>query len=138
MTIDWQAFTPWQSLAGGALVGFAAVALMMTLGRIMGISGITTGAMRAPDKGWRIAFLAGTVAAPLVYQFGLQQPLIVNVTNSPELLAIGGLLVGIGTRVGSGCTSGHGICGLSRFSLRSLVAVITFIATAMLTVYLLK
>ena len=137
MTIDWSAFTPFSSLAGGVLIGCAAAVLVLFNGRIAGISGIV-GALVKPRPGevtWRVAFLVGLMGAPAVYQrlFALPQPRIE--AGWPTLL-LAGLLVGFGTRLGSGCTSGHGVCGLSRRSPRSLTATLTFMATGALTVYL--
>ncbi|GGW88744.1 YeeE/YedE family protein [Alteromonas halophila] len=124
-----------QALIGGALIGLGAISLMLFNGRIAGISGITAGAMTDRIKGgaWRIAFLAGLVVAPLITsaaQFSLPQSIDLSLTQ----LVVGGLLVGIGTQLGSGCTSGHGICGLARFSTRSVIATALFMATAALTV----
>ncbi|MFM2043195.1 MAG: hypothetical protein RLY86_1771 [Pseudomonadota bacterium] len=131
-------FTPWAGLLGGILIGLSAVVLMAGLGRIAGISGIAAGAIdpRAPgqDRDWRIAFLVGMVAAPvLLLPFGLVPP--VQVTGEVPMLLAAGLLVGIGTRMGSGCTSGHGVCGLARLSPRSLAATLVFMAVALATVF---
>ena len=133
-------FTPLQASLGGALIGLAAVLLMVLNGRIAGISGIVHGAFRAPvgERLWRLLFIAGLVCAPLAWQAlsGMQPKF--QVTEQPALLVTGGLLVGFGTRLGSGCTSGHGVCGVSRLSPRSLVAVVTFMAAGMVTVALAK
>jgi uncharacterized protein len=137
MTIDWAAFTPWESLAGGALIGVAAVAFAVLVGRVAGISGIIGGLLRPMpgDSNWRIAFLAGLVVAPLLY--ALVRPLPASRIEAPILLLVaGGLLVGWGSRMGSGCTSGHGVCGLARRSPRSLVATAAFMATGFATVFL--
>ena len=133
-------FTPLASLFGGVLIGLSASAMLLLEGKIAGISGILAGVLRPAkgDWGWRICFLAGLLAGGLMlgkllpgaFDFGLIRPL--------PLLAIAGLLVGFGTRLGSGCTSGHGVCGVSRLSPRSLVATATFIFTGALTVYLLN
>ncbi|QUJ78261.1 YeeE/YedE family protein [Sulfitobacter albidus] len=131
-------FTPIASLAGGVLIGLSAVMVMALFGRIAGIVGITTGAVTAPDRGWRIAFVAGLLTAPVLW--------ILATGTAPQqsvgtnLLAMGaaGLLVGVGTALGSGCTSGHGVCGLARLSPRSLVAVVTFMGFAALTVFVLR
>lgn len=136
MTIDWTNFTPWTSFAGGALIGLAAALFALFNGRIAGISGILGGLLRWPkaDIAWRIAFLFGLIAAPLVY--GMFAPLpAVQVDAANSTLIGAGLLVGIGTRYGSGCTSGHGVCGLSRLSLRSLVATGAFMAAGFATVF---
>jgi uncharacterized membrane protein YedE/YeeE len=132
-------FTPIASLIGGALIGFAAVLLMALHGRIAGLTGILSGLLPpalAPDRGWRFAFLAGMVSAPLLHTGLVGQPIAIQVAASPTLLLVGGVIVGMGVTYGSGCTSGHGVCGLARGSGRSIVAVITFMATAALTVFI--
>jgi uncharacterized membrane protein YedE/YeeE len=124
-----------QALAGGALLGLGAILLMLTLGKIAGISGITHAAITslATENYWRWAFLLGLIAAPLLSApFGFSLPK--DVPASYGTLAIAGLLVGLGTRIGSGCTSGHGICGIGRLSKRSFVATGTFMLTAIITV----
>lgn len=135
MTIDMANFTPIASLVGGAMIGLAALLMMLTLGRIMGVSGIAAGALTGPDRAWRIVFLVGVIAAPLLYAnvFLTANPVVT--TNTGRLIAAG-LIVGVGTRIGGGCTSGHGICGLSRLSLRSAVAVLTFMTAAIAVVAL--
>jgi hypothetical protein len=139
MTIDWANFTPWSSLAGGLLIGLAAAMFLLFNGRIAGISGIVGGLLR-PLRGdifWRIAFVLGLVLAPIV--FSLIAPLpAVSVDADNTLLIIAGLLVGIGTRYGSGCTSGHGVCGLSRLSPRSLVATAAFMLAGFITVLVVR
>jgi uncharacterized membrane protein YedE/YeeE len=127
MTIAWTAFTPWASLAGGLLVGVAAAMLILFNGRIAGISGIVGGLLRPVrgDVGWRAAFVAGLLAAPLAWLAIAAAPRLHVAASVPALVAAG-LLVGVGTRLGSGCTSGHGVCGISRGSLRSLAATATF------------
>jgi uncharacterized protein len=125
-------FDPVTAAIGGALIGLSAILLMLLTGRIAGISGIL-GELTSGDRGWRIAFLAGLIAAPLALSAGgyaLRAPVM------PGLLvvAVAGLLVGFGTRLGSGCTSGHGICGIARLSPRSITATLIFMATAMLVV----
>jgi uncharacterized membrane protein YedE/YeeE len=139
MMIDWVNFTPWTSLAGGLLIGLAAAMFLLFNGRIAGISGILGGLLQWPtgDLAWRIAFLLGLVGAPLVY--GLFAPLpTVQVDAGAITLVAAGLLVGIGTRYGSGCTSGHGVCGLSRRSPRSLVATGAFMVAGFLTVFIVR
>lgn len=134
------AFTPWLSLAGGGLIGLAAVLLMAGLGRIMGATGILAGAMLPEDSrefGWRAAVLAGMVTAPLLATLIGTAPAITVPVTLP-MLAVGGALVGIGVTLGSGCTSGHGVCGLARLSARSLVATLTFMAAAVLTVFVIR
>ncbi len=139
MTIDWNVFTPWSSLGGGLLIGAAAAVLVLFNGRIAGISGIVGGLLRPArrDIAWRVAFVAGLVAAPAVYRlFSALPPLRIDAGWGAVLIA--GFLVGLGTRYGAGCTSGHGVCGLSRLSFRSLVATVTFMATGFLTVFLIR
>ena len=136
MTVDWNAFTPWSSLAGGALIGTAAAMLALLNGRIAGISGVLGGLLKPVrgDIGWRVAFVAGLLSAPLLY-------LLVGKLSSPQIdagyaaLVVAGLLVGVGTRYGSGCTSGHGVCGLSRLSGRSLAATAAFMGAGFVTVF---
>jgi uncharacterized membrane protein YedE/YeeE len=139
MTIDWTHFTPWPALAGGLLIGFAAAAFVLVNGRIAGISGILGGLLRPVrgDVAWRIAFLAGLVAAPLAYALLAPLP-VVRIDADTGTLAAAGLLVGLGTRYGSGCTSGHGVCGLARLSPRSLVATVSFMAAGFATVFVLR
>ena len=139
MMIDWVNVTPWTSLAGGLLIGLSAAMFLLFNGRIAGISGILGGLLQWPtgDLAWRIAFLLGLVGAPLVY--GLFAPLpTVQVDAGAITLVAAGLLVGIGTRYGSGCTSGHGVCGLSRRSPRSLVATGAFMVAGFLTVFIVR
>ncbi|MDB5944156.1 MAG: YeeE/YedE [Ramlibacter sp.] len=136
MTIDWNAFTPWSSLAGGVLIGIAAAMFVLLNGRIAGISGVLGGLLKpvSGDIAWRVAFVLGLVAAPLAYVLfsDLPRPQIDAGTGA---LVLAGLLVGIGTRYGSGCTSGHGVCGLSRLSPRSLAATLAFMGAGFVTVY---
>jgi uncharacterized membrane protein YedE/YeeE len=129
-------FTPWQSLLGGALIGLSAVLLMTLHGRIAGMTGILSGVIPplAPDWQWRAAFLAGAIAAPLAFVVAGGE-IAFSVPVSTGALVVGGLIVGIGVHFGNGCPSGHGICGLARLSPRSLVAVLTFIVTAFVNVY---
>ena len=137
--IDWAHFTPWTSLAGGVMIGTAAAMLLLLNGKVAGISGILGGLLRprGGDLGWRVAFIAGLVAAPLLYQLVAPLP-AVQIDAGTGLLIAAGLLVGIGTRYGSGCTSGHGVCGLSRLSPRSLVATAAFMAAGFLTVFIVR
>ncbi len=135
--VDWQHFTPWSALAGGALIGLSAGALGLGAGKIAGISGIlgaSVDALRrgAAPAGWRMAFLGGIVAASLLWAARAPVPGAQH-GHAWEPIALAGLLVGFGTRLGSGCASGHGVCGLSRLSARSAVAVATFMGFAMLT-----
>lgn len=132
-------FTPLSSLIGGLLIGFATLLLIRYLGKIAGISGIVGQLWSAPkgDRVWRYAFVAGLLVSPLLYTLFSPLP-AVEVSASPAWLVIAGLLVGFGSRLGSGCTSGHGVCGMSRLSLRSLVATLSFMVTAMLVVWLVR
>lgn len=139
MAIDWHGATPWSALAGGVLIGLASAAFILFNGRIAGISGILGGLLRPArdDMAWRIAFLLGLVIAPLAA--GMATPLpAVHVDADATTLAVAGLLVGLGTRYGAGCTSGHGVCGLSRRSPRSLVATLSFMAAGFMTVFLVR
>ncbi len=134
-------FTPWQSLAGGSLIGLASVLLMLMLGRIMGATGILAGALgSAPrtDRGWRIAVLAGMVSGPLAVLALTGQFPEIEVPVSMPMLLIGGFTVGIGVTFGSGCTSGHGVCGMARLSRRSIAATVTFMVTTALTVFVIR
>ena len=137
MNIDWANFTPLAAALGGMMIGLAAALLVLLQGRIAGISGIVGGLLLSPPRGdvaWRIAFVAGLVAAPVLYRLLAPLPAITIETGIPQLL-VAGLLVGFGTRLGSGCTSGHGVCGLSRRSPRSLAATGLFMAAGIATVY---
>lgn len=140
MTIDWNHFTPISALAGGLLIGLAAALLIVLQGRVAGISGIVGGIFRRgppQDIAWRAAFVLGLVLAPAL--FALFAPLPAShIDSDTNALLLAGLLVGIGTRIGSGCTSGHGVCGLSRRSPRSLVATSGFMAAGFITVFLLR
>lgn len=134
--IDWTHFTPIASAAGGALIGLAAALFILFNGRIAGISGILGGLLSWPkgDVAWRIAFVAGLVAAPVLFAVLAPLPAVRIDAGTPALIAAG-LLVGLGTRYGAGCTSGHGVCGLSRLSPRSLVATAAFMAAGFVTVF---
>lgn len=139
MLIDWTHFTPWAALAGGVLLGLASALFVLLNGRILGISGIVGGLLRprAGDIGWRLAFLLGMLVAPGLYWLvvGPTQP---RIDATWGMVVIAGLLVGVGTRYGSGCTSGHGVCGLSRMSPRSLVATLAFMGAGFVTVFLIR
>jgi uncharacterized membrane protein YedE/YeeE len=139
MTIDWTHFTPFTAVSGGLMIGLAAVCLILLVGRIAGISGILGGLLPPVrgDAGWRVAFLIGLIAAPGLYRLFAPLPAI-SIQASAPILVLAGLLVGVGTRYGAGCTSGHGVCGLSRLSPRSLVAVATFMGAGFLTVLLVR
>jgi uncharacterized membrane protein YedE/YeeE len=142
MNIDWLHFTPWTSLGGGILLGIASAMFVLLNGRILGISGILGGllAPRMGDIGWRFAFLLGMGAAPMVFGAVMPPELLpaVRIDASEPVIALAGVLVGLGTRYGSGCTSGHGVCGLSRLSPRSLVATLSFMAAGFTTVFLVR
>ncbi|WP_150913437.1 YeeE/YedE family protein [Marinobacter halotolerans] len=137
--VAWAQFTPWTALAGGAVIGVAAAILLLLNGRIAGISGILGGILTTSptDIPWRAAFVAGLVLAPLAWMMFAGLPPIQINAGYPVIIAAG-LLVGIGTRYGSGCTSGHGVCGISRLSPRSLVATATFMAAGFITVYVIR
>lgn len=133
-------FTPLSALIGGAMIGLSAVILWMMDGRVAGISGIVGGLVdpAAHDAGWRIAFLLGLVAAPLIYWTAGGGYPAITITSSLPLLIAGGLLVGFGTRLGGGCTSGHGVCGMARLSPRSLAATLVFMAGGFATVFVVR
>jgi uncharacterized membrane protein YedE/YeeE len=139
MTIDWNSFTPWASLAGGIAIGIAAAMFILLNGRIAGISGVL-GGLLAPARGdvsWRVAFIAGLVGAPLLYALAADLP-TPRIDAGYGALVAAGLLVGFGTGYGSGCTSGHGVCGISRLSPRSLAATGAFMAAGFVTVFVLR
>ena len=142
MNIDWAHFTPWSSLSGGIILGVASALFILMNGRVLGISGILGGLLppKAGDTFWRLAFLAGMFASPWIFNLLAPTEFITSPQIDADLvmLVIAGLLVGIGTRYGSGCTSGHGVCGLSRMSPRSLVATLSFMAAGFLTVYVVR
>lgn len=141
MNLDWTHFTPWTALTGGILLGIASAAFILLNGRVLGISGIVGGllAPRRADIGWRLSFLLGLLLAPTALTL-----LAPGLMRAPRIdagtltLIAAGLLVGFGTRYGSGCTSGHGVCGLSRLSPRSLVATLTFMAAGFATVFVIR
>jgi uncharacterized membrane protein YedE/YeeE len=136
MSIDIASFTPGLSLAGGLVIGAAAAVLVLFNGRVAGISGILGGLLGAlqEDAGWRVAFLAGLIGAPVLASL-LGDPIASDIEAGWVEILIAGFLVGIGTRYASGCTSGHGVCGISRGSVRSIVATTTFMASGFLTVF---
>ena len=143
MSIAWDLFTPGASLAGGLLIGAAAALMVLLLGRITGISGMVGSLLqggtwrRFAQWGWRAAFVLGLLIAPWVWQLWAPLPEM-SMPGNPVVIMAAGLLVGFGTRLGSGCTSGHGVCGLSRLSLRSLVATLVFMAAGVLTVFVMR
>lgn len=133
-------FTPFASLAGGIIIGLATSLVLVSHGRIAGISGIAGGILKLQkdDTKWRILFVSGLLAGGLAYSLIWPSAFAVSIDRSVPTLIVAGLLVGVGTQMGNGCTSGHGICGLSRFSARSLVAVVTFLTTAATAVALMN
>lgn len=139
MNIDWSSFTPGSALAGGLLIGLASGLFVLADGRVAGISGLVGSLLRPPGE-WvpeKALFVLGLVVSPLLWQFAAGLPSIEIEAGWP-LLALAGLLVGLGSRYGAGCTSGHGVCGLARLSPRSLVATLSFMATGFLTVYVVR
>ena len=139
MTIDWSHFTPWASLGGGILIGVAAAMLLLLNGRVAGISGIL-GGLLAPRRGeiaWRLAFIAGLFVAPVAMVLLGENPQR-RIEAGFGMLVAAGLLVGVGTSYGSGCTSGHGVCGISRLSPRSLAATAAFMLAGMATVFVVR
>jgi uncharacterized membrane protein YedE/YeeE len=139
MIVDWVAFTPWSAALGGVVIGLATALFILINGRVAGISGIVGGMLppRAGDLAWRLAFVAGLLLAPQACAiFGRQLSSAIN-AGYPVLIGAG-LLVGIGTRYAGGCTSGHGVCGLSRLSSRSLVATLSFMAAGFVTVFVVR
>ena len=139
MQIDWNHLTPWASLIGGLLLGLSASLFILVNGRILGISGIVGGLLtpRAGDTSWRLAFVLGLVIAPSVYTL-FAGPVLATVDAGWATLIVAGLLVGVGTRYGAGCTSGHGVCGLSRLSPRSLVATLSFMGAGFAVVFVIR
>lgn len=135
------AFTPFQSLGGGALIGLAAVLLMATVGRVMGATGILAGLFQPAniaDWSWRAAVLAGMISGPMAVLLITGDMPAVQVPVSTLMLVVGGLIVGIGVTFGAGCTSGHGVCGMARLSPRSIIATLTFMITTAITVYVIR
>jgi uncharacterized membrane protein YedE/YeeE len=141
MVIDVESFTPLASLAGGVMIGVAALLLMLVHGRVMGVSGILGGLIVPSDKSdvrWRVLFVIGVLAGPFAIMALTGAPVERTPVASGFTLPIAGFLVGLGTAIGAGCTSGHGICGLARLSIRSAVAVGMFMGTAIVTVYIVR
>jgi len=142
MNIDWAHFTPFASMAGGIILGLASAIFILVNGRILGISGILGGLLppKAGDTTWRVFFLLGMLAAPTVFHAVVPAQYITapRIDASGWMVIAAGLLVGIGTRYASGCTSGHGVCGLSRLSPRSLVATLSFMGAGFVMVYVLR
>jgi uncharacterized membrane protein YedE/YeeE len=139
MTIDWTAFAPWPALGGGLLIGLGAAILLLGDGRIAGVSGVVGGLLRprAGDVAWRAAFVLGLVVAPFAAAL-VGWSLVPQIDAGFGMVALAGLAVGVGTRYGAGCTSGHGICGVARLSPRSLVATATFMAAGFATVFVVR
>ncbi len=139
MHIDWNHFTPWTALVGGLLLGLASAVFILLNGRILGISSIVGDLLRptAGDIAWRLAFVLGLLVAPALYVL-LEGPLTVTVDAGWGTVVVAGLLVGVGTRYSAGCTSGHGVCGLSRLSPRSLVATLVFMGAGFATVFVVR
>jgi uncharacterized membrane protein YedE/YeeE len=140
--IDWINFTPWPSLLGGVLLGIATSLFILLCGRILGISGIIGGllnkyAQSQHDFFWRARFILGLLLSPIVF-YNISNKAVPTIETSDAMIILSGLLVGAGTSLGSGCTSGHGICGLSRFSLRSLIATSIFMLSGIATVFLMR
>lgn len=140
MTIDWSSFTPGSALLGGALIGLSVAAFVLLNGRVAGMTGMLATVFQRQDEGRsdKLLFLFGMVAAPIVWQLFQELPSVQFVEGGWLPLLVAGVLVGFGTRYGSGCTSGHGVCGLSRLSPRSLVATLSFMAAGFITVYVLR
>lgn len=141
MSIDWIHFSPWTALVGGVLLGLASAAFILINGRVLGISGILGGLLvpRRGDINWRVFFLLGLLLAPVTLSWALPGVIAApRIEASSLAIVAAGLLVGVGTRYGSGCTSGHGVCGLSRLSPRSLVATMAFMASGFITVYVIR
>jgi uncharacterized protein len=139
VTIDWAHFTPWSSSLGGILIGVAAAILLLLTGRIAGISGVIGGLLtpRRSDIAWRFAFVGGLLAAPVIWLF-FAPAIAPRIDTGFGTLALAGVLVGAGTSYGSGCTSGHGVCGLSRLSVRSLAATLMFMVAGFVTVFIVR
>ena len=139
MQLDWNHFTPWSALAGGVLIGLAAAMFILLNGRVLGVSGILGGllAPRRGDNRWRLSFVLGMIAAPSAYAL-FAAPVVPRFDAGWPVLVLAGLLVGVGTRAGSGCTSGHGVCGLAQLSPRSLVATVAFMGSGIAVVYLVR
>jgi uncharacterized membrane protein YedE/YeeE len=138
--VNWTAFTPTAALVGGALIGLAVSLFFVLTGRVAGISGIVGGLLspKPGDFAWRLAFVAGLLVVGVVAAVVAPEMVTASATRGPVAMAIAGVVVGYGTRLGNGCTSGHGVCGISRLSIRSLVATGTFMATGILTVTIVR
>ena len=134
--MNWTAFTPFSALAGGAIIGLAVSFFLLLTGRVAGISGIVGGLFspKPGDFAWRVAFTVGLLVVGVVAALMFPEQVTSSSSRSPLAMLAAGVIVGYGTRLGNGCTSGHGVCGISRFSVRSLVATATFMTTGILTV----
>ena len=139
ITINTMNFTPYSAFSGGLLIGIAVILFFVSTGRLAGVSSIVNNTLTNTTN-WlsNFLFIIGLVLGPIVYAFILNKDITFSVTSSQPLIITGGILVGLGTKIGSGCTSGHGICGISRFSFRSILATLTFMIVAMITVFILK
>ena len=139
MKIDFVNFTPIPALIGGIVIGLAVVLFFYSTGRLAGVSGIANNALtKNTNRATNLLFLIGLISGPIFYQLFISSDIPYLINNNTLILIIGGLLVGIGTQIGMGCTSGHGVCGISRFSLRSIIATISFIFSGVIVVYLMN
>ena len=139
MKIDFVNFTPIPALIGGIVIGLAVVLFFYSTGRLAGVSGIANNALtKNTNRATNLLFLIGLISGPIFYQLFISSDVPYLINNNTVILIIGGLLVGIGTQIGMGCTSGHGVCGISRFSVRSIIATISFIFSGVIVVYLMN
>ena len=139
MKIDFVNFTPIPALIGGIVIGLAVVLFFYSTGRLAGVSGIANNVLtKNTNRGTNLLFLIGLISGPIFYQLFISSDVPYLINNNTLILIIGGLLVGIGTQIGMGCTSGHGVCGISRFSVRSIIATISFIFSGAIVVYLMN
>ena len=139
MKIDFVNFTPIPALIGGIVIGLAVVLFFYSTGRLAGVSGIANNVLtKNTNRGTNLLFLIGLISGPIFYQLFISSDIPYLINNNTIILIIGGLLVGIGTQIGMGCTSGHGVCGISRFSVRSIIATISFIFSGVIVVYLMN
>ena len=138
MIIDFDNFTPYTSFLGGILIGIAIIIFFISTGRLAGVSGLSYNVISNNNRYTNFLFLIGLVMGPLVYKYTITENIPFIITNNYFILISGGLIVGLGTKIGSGCTSGHGVCGISRFSMRSILATISFILSGVITVLLLQ
>ena len=138
MIIDFDNFTPYTSFLGGILIGIAIIIFFISTGRLAGVSGLSYNVISNNNRYTNFLFLIGLVMGPLVYKYTITENIPFIITNNYFILISGGLIVGLGTKIGSGCTSGHGVCGISRFSIRSILATISFILSGVITVLLIQ